>query len=177
MQTDIDIDELSRNLTESLAKSVDYQQLIKPSKIDELYEKSHEEDIVNLMRTGGYSIYVDFECEGKIINCLFDTGAQINIMTTKLVSKLGIEDCVDTTVKTQIHGASGVVPMEGFIPYLQLNIGNYTFPACFDVTNTDAPYECIIGILFMRTYGVCIDFEKNCLHIGNLNIPFRLANK
>jgi hypothetical protein len=177
MQTAINIDELSRSLAESLAKSVEYQQIVKPSKIDELYQKAHEEDILHLMRMGGYSIYVDFEYEGKTINCLFDTGAQINIMTTNLVSKLGIEDHIDQTIRSQITGAAGFVSMKGFIPYLQLNIGNYSFPTCFDVTDTDAPYECIIGILFMRRYGVCIDFEKNCLHIGKLNIPFRLANK
>lgn len=177
MQMAINIDELSRSLAESLSKSFEYQQIVKPSKIDELYQKAHEEDILNLMRMGGYSIYVDFECEGKPIKCLFDTGAQINIMTTKLVSDLGIDDRVDASIKSQITGAAGFVSMKGFIPYLQLNIGNYVFPTCFDVADTDAPYECIIGILFMRAYGVCIDFEKNCLHIGKLNIPFRLANK
>lgn len=179
-ETHVDMESLAMSLANSLSQSLQYQTpQVKESlsKLDELYQKAYDEDIAHLM-VGSYSIYVDFECKGKRIKCLFDTGAQSNIMSTKLVSELNIEDHVDTTTKTEFRGVGGnPETTNGFIPYLQLEFGNYTFPTCFEVIKANMPYDCIIGILFMRTYGVCIDFDKNCMRIGNNNIPFRLADK
>jgi hypothetical protein len=74
-------------------------------------------------------------------------------------------------------GVNGITENCGFIPYLPLSNNNFTFPLCAHVIKTTLPCDCLIGITFMRFYGVIIDFDKNTLTIGGKQISFRLDRK
>ena len=171
-----DIKELANCLSEVYKTTSDIYKF-HMQKINSLYE-SAARDNIDIMMIGKYNIYIDMMYEGEIIKCMFDTGSQKNIMTTKIVDKLGIQDCIDISFrKDKIYGVTGSIESNGFIPYLSLSLNNYIFPSCFTVLLIEQEWNCLIGILFMRFYNVCIDFNKNQLHIGGQCIPFRLANK
>lgn len=171
-----DVTELAKCLSDAYETSNAYKS--HAQKIESLYELA-ERDNVDMMMVGRYSIYIDMICDGKIVKCMFDTGAQQNVITAKAVEKLGLHDCVDTSYagKDKMHGIAGSIDSKGFIPYLSLSLSNYTFPTCFTVLPTENEWDCLIGILFMRFYGVSIDFDKNQLHICEQCVPFRLSDK
>lgn len=171
-----DIKELANCLSEAYKTTDTYKSHMQ--KIDSLYE-SAERDNVDMMMIGRYSIYIDMMYDGQLVKCMFDTGAQQNVITAKAVDKLCVQDCVDTSYagKDKMRGIAGSIDSNGFIPYLSLSLNNYTFPSCFTVLPTENEWDCLIGILFMRFYGVSIDFDKNQLHIGKQCVPFRLADK
>ncbi len=62
------------------------------------------------------------------------------------------------------------------MPYLPVSVGNYSCPTCFEVADLGARCDCLIGILFMRYYGVVIDLEKNTLKISGNDMPFKLVS-
>lgn len=142
--------------------------------INQLYEQAEQEDIY-LMRMGSYSIYIDVTFQGQTLKCMLDTGAQQNCMTLDAVNRMNLHNYVDTAHPIKIVGVAGESMTHGFIPYLPIEIGNFTAPTCFDVTKTEkAHWDCLIGFLFMRFYKVTIDFENNLLTIGGQKVPFRL---
>lgn len=169
---DIDFSQLIQDLSNSYNQHIQTTDQRKLQKLYELYESDHIYD----MMVGFYRLVVDMECCGKKITCLLDTGAQVNILYGKTVTQLNMWDCVDTSTKSDIVGVNGISQSRGFIPYLQMSIGNISFPSCFVVVEREkCDNDCIIGLMFMRFYGMCLDVGTNIVRIGSVSIPFRLA--
>lgn len=145
-------------------------------RISDLYDRVYTENLVS-MTVGNYSIIVDMKFEDKTITCMFDTGAQMNVITTTTIEHLKLHDYVDNERASVISGAVGRAKTYGYIPYLPLSLGERACPTNFTVIDAEHPFDCIIGILFMRHYGVVIDFDKSTLSVAGEYIPFRLDNK
>lgn len=143
------------------------------TKLEEAYRASEMEELYD-MEIGKYSVVVTMKCMEKDIVCLFDTGAQSNIMSCDAIEKFGLRDLIDTSRCAKIVGVSGEMHAIGFIPRVTMSIGDYMCPACFTVAPLDKTYDCIIGINFMRFYGICIDFGNSQVTMKGQHIPFCL---
>jgi hypothetical protein len=173
----IDIDRLIRDLGAQLMQPVQppAEQPEQLSKLDELYQQMEDGNIDYMMK-GGFHIIVEMQYEDKPIKCILDTGAQKNIMDVSCMTRLGISDMVDREHVGKIKGVGGLQQTYGFAPYIPLSVGNYSCPTCFIVSElTGLDCDCLIGILFMRFYGIVIDLDKNTVKISGVDIPFQLT--
>lgn len=127
------------------------------------------------MSRGRFQLIVEMKYNDTPIKCLLDTGAQQNIMSVACATRLGILDMIDREHTSKIAGVGGLQQTYGFAPYLPISVGNYSCPTCFEVTEMEGlSCDCLIGILFMRFYGIVIDLEKNTVKISGVDMPFTL---
>ena len=113
--------------------------------------------------------YADiFVCKIKV-RAIIDSGAPINIVSTKLVKRLGIAPDIAHHKEYGTAGPHSTMS-EGAYSALPLQIGSLavTAPA---VVLPNANYDILIGTSFMRHFGVRADYRENTLEILGQSIP------
>lgn len=108
------------------------------------------------------SILVDGKINNIPIKILFDTGADLSVISNTAVDKLNMNDMIDTQASTICKGVNGMAMTLGELWFIELEIANNIFPVKLTVLRTDfIDYDMIIGLNFMRSYKARIDFVSN----------------
>ncbi|KAJ9050651.1 DNA damage-inducible protein 1 [Entomophthora muscae] len=97
------------------------------------------------------------------VQAIIDTGAPINIVSSKLVQQIGLTP--DINHKKQ-YGTAGLdcTTAQGAYSALPLRFGSLAVSAP-SIMLPNENYNILIGTLFMRQYGVKTDLENNVLKI------------
>ncbi|KAJ9090181.1 DNA damage-inducible protein 1 [Entomophthora muscae] len=105
--------------------------------------------------------YADIFVNKLRVQAIIDTGAPINIVSSKLVQKMGLAPDIDH--KKQ-HGTSGLdcTTTQGAHSALPLRFGSLAVSAPAIVL-PNKNYNILIGTLFMQQYGVKTDLENDIL--------------
>lgn len=108
------------------------------------------------------SILVDGKINNIPIKILFDTGADLSVISNTAVDKLNMNDMIDTQASTICKGVNGMAMTLGELWFIELEIANNIFPVKLTVLRTDfIDCDMIIGLNFMRSYKARIDFVSN----------------
>jgi hypothetical protein len=101
----------------------------------------------------------------------------MNIIYYHIIEKLKLFEHVDTETRKTITGCGGSVNSYGTIPYTELNYKQSSFPIIASVLDQQNPkFDGILGINFLNTYKVVIDFTKSQLVLnGHVRIPFNIS--
>ncbi|KAJ9085342.1 DNA damage-inducible protein 1 [Entomophthora muscae] len=113
--------------------------------------------------------YADIFVNKLKVKAIIDTGAPINIVSSKLVRQMGLT--LDIDHKKQ-YGTAGLdcITTQGAYSTLPLRFGSLAVSAP-DIVLPNENYNILIGTLFMQHYGVKTDLENNVLEILEQTIP------
>ena len=101
------------------------------------------------------------------LKILLDTGASTSIIFTKTVRRLKLLDMVDDRIRTKIRGI-GEEKIKGRIWYIDMKLNDINCPISLLVSNNEnIRYDMILGINFMQSYGVIIDFNNRKIRLNN----------
>jgi hypothetical protein len=147
-------------------------------KTKHLWDEHYNDDAVSTMFDSHTAMFLPLEICGKKVECLVDTGAQINIISEKLVKELKLESLVDKSYKTTVKGV-GEQKTCGVIPYIivKLNdskLGAIEVPMYFIVMNSQVETDIIIGLPFMRTHQVILDYAKCTMKLAGREVHFKI---
>ncbi|KAJ9067370.1 DNA damage-inducible protein 1 [Entomophthora muscae] len=120
--------------------------------------------------------YADIFVNKLKVQAIIDTGAPINIVSSKLVQQMGLAPDIDH--KKQ-YGTSGLdcTTTQGAYSTLSLRFGSLAVSAPAIVL-PNGSYNILIGTLFMRQYGVKTDLKNDFIKILEKAIPlyYNLTN-
>ncbi|KAJ9051351.1 DNA damage-inducible protein 1 [Entomophthora muscae] len=113
--------------------------------------------------------YADISVNKLKVRAIIDTGAPINVMSSKLVRQMGLSP--DIGHKKQ-YGTAGLdcTTDQGTYSTLPLRFGSLAVSAP-DIVLPNESYNILIGTLVMRQYGVKTDLENDVLKILGQVIP------
>ncbi|KAJ9055439.1 DNA damage-inducible protein 1 [Entomophthora muscae] len=113
--------------------------------------------------------YADIFVNKLKVQAIIDTGAPINIVSSKLVQQMGLAPDIDH--KKQ-YGTAGLdcTTAQGAYTALPLRFGLLAVSAPAIVLPNEN-YDILIGTSFMQLYGVKTDFENDVLEILEQAIP------
>ena len=124
------------------------------------------------------SIKVDIAINGKIYRALIDTGAEINIISKKIIEECNLYDTIDKSYKSQIFGIAGKTKTSlGFIPYLNISIGNKFETPCPFMVMDEEHIDVILCQSFLSYYKAVLDFNNNTLMIDGQKINMFICDK
>ena len=192
-----DTDKLIKDLASSLAKltkNINQEEKVKDTakqsnttnniEIDNLVlsEADHKDFINSLhykmeteilpMSVSSFSIQLVVNINGHPVQCLIDTGATTNIISSSIVKKVGLEYCVDKTIKANLVGV-GSQKSPGLIPYFDIEIENVKYPICAMVADLNCKTQMILGISFLSYYQVTLDFKNRKVLINGNSTIFK----
>lgn len=106
---------------------------------------------------------------------LFDTGSNVNLIFDESIKNKKINNLVDYSIKTDIHGLNSKDKILGFlgnkkIYFRNANEQTETFNLDLLITKKkeiEIKFDGIIGIDFMKMHKISIDFNKNCVIFKN----------
>jgi Aspartyl protease./Ubiquitin interaction motif. len=159
---------------EELAKAIMMSQENKNGLfISELWKLAHE-DIGPLIHSRCKAV-VKVNIGDNEIECLIDTGAQMNVITTNLIDKLKLQSYVDSRYKGDVLGV-GQAKIVGIIPYIEIKVKDINIPLDFTVIESTfgGNSQCIIGLPSIIHYQMELDFGKSKIKIKNIEIPMQL---
>ena len=119
-------------------------------------------------------LYISGRVGSAPCDLLVDTGAQISIISTPLMRRLGLSNRLNTSVQGVAAGV-GRARIIGFLPEVPIYVGQVEF--LFNLTVLDITDELLIlGLDQMRRFKCVVDLEKDCLTFGGaggLDVPFK----
>lgn len=142
--------------------------------IESLYYKMETEILP--MDISKFSIRLPVNINGNTIECLIDTGASINIISSEIVKKAELWYCVDKKIKTNLVGV-GSIKTHGFIPYLDVEIAGSKYPLSATVADLHSETQMILGISFLSYYQVTLDFKNRKVSINGKPTHFKICQK
>ena len=114
-----------------------------------------------------------FVVRAKVSGCealtMVDTGSMMNFVSPAFAT---IAKLTTFMLESQLLLQLGCVGSHSTITHgmhVPVRLGDVTHDTYFDVANNDQ-YDCIIGLLFLRLYQVCLDFGKDTLWIKGHSI-------
>ena len=112
-------------------------------------------------------LFLQLECDSKILTGLVDSGASVNIIAEPLLNRFAHEDCVPETGGLMLRTASGTaMPVKKWVKLL-VNFPNETpFLVSFAVIDSEYSYV-ILGMPFLRDTEVCLDVCANRMRLTN----------
>ena len=111
-------------------------------------------------------LYIDGKINGKKINFLVDTGANISIMSLKQAKDLGIDYLIDHHYKGSVKGVNGTAKMIGRIHYLEIEFDKGVLVPCgFTIINSST--RAIIGLNTMMSHAANIDLKNKEITFSN----------
>jgi hypothetical protein len=126
---------------------------------------------------------------GKIkdipIKILIDTGANSNCIYKKKIIQAGLENIIDETAKSVVAGIQSNKETFGKIWYTDIELEiitpekNKSYAMLginlivIDDENKETPFDLILGLNFMKSYKMNIDFLTNTITLnGNIKLKF-----
>jgi len=105
--------------------------------------------------------------DGKELNALLDTGAQITILKKSKAIELGIDHLIDTSFSRAIQGV-GKSHTVGKIHLYNISIGGDQYPISIEVLdNNDMPEDMIFGLDNMMRLRAIIDIYNKNIRFGD----------
>lgn len=124
------------------------------------------------------SIKINVVINGKNYDALIDTGAEVNIMSKKIVDDCGLHDKIDQSYKCQIVGVAGMSKTScGFIPYLNISLGGQFETPCPFMVMEEEHVDIILCQAFLSYYKAVLDFNNNTLIMDGQKIGMRICDK
>lgn len=142
--------------------------------IGELWSKA-EQEIMPLL-VSKLSIMVEVTIKNKKYRALIDTGAEANIMSKKIIEDCELWTEVDKNYRANVSGVEGGTKMTiGYIPYLNISVGQFEVPCPFIVMDHDS-IDMILSQAFLTYYRATLDFENNVLKINGNHINMYICD-
>ena len=113
--------------------------------------------------------YVDILVNNYPVRAIVDSGAPINIISTKLVSKIGLKPDLEYSHEYGTAGTHSVMS-KGAYSSLPLTFGNLSISAPAIVT-PNSTCDILIGTAFMKEFGVKLFHETDTFEILNHKLP------
>ena len=113
--------------------------------------------------------YVDILVNNYPVRAIVDSGAPINIISTKLVSKIGLKPDLEYACEYGTAGTHSVMS-KGAYSSLPLTFGNLSISAPA-VVIPNSTYDILIGTAFMKEFGVKLCHETDTFEILNHKLP------
>lgn len=117
-----------------------------------------------------YMLYVSMEVNNQKVQAFVDSGAQVTIMSKPCADRCSLSRLIDRRFDGIAKGV-GATQIVGRIHMTQIKIGSQFFSASFTVLDQDEP-EILFGLDLLRKFHCSIDLKKNCLRIGDEDVPF-----
>ncbi|AYV78854.1 MAG: hypothetical protein Edafosvirus39_7 [Edafosvirus sp.] len=114
------------------------------------------------------SIHIMIKIGNTDIKCCIDTGAECNIISEALATKLNLPHLLDNTVEGVISGV-GESKTIGIIPYIEIKIGDVSYATTFTVMENKL-FDMIIGMTFLFYYDAVIDLKKRIINIKGKDV-------
>jgi len=113
-------------------------------------------------------IFIKGKINGQELKFLLDTGAAISIINKSLAKALKIDHLVDKKCQGQLRGV-GTDNISGRIHYTEILFDFGIIPASLTVCDNDN-LEPILGMDFIQSHGLVIDFKKRKVFIGDKSL-------
>ena len=110
-------------------------------------------------------IFVDVLVNGKTVKALVDTGAELSIVTSKLIEECELDEYVDKSYKGTVVGM-GSQKITGRIHCMNVKLKNSTFPISLICVNHQMSSPFLIGLNFLWRHGAIINLREETLRIG-----------
>ena len=117
------------------------------------------------------------EIEGKYLKILYDTGANVNIITLNALNKLNNVDIKKSEEEQTITIANGGIVSTKLFTKLKININNScTLIEKFYIINQSNPYfDIIFGRGIQKKYRLYIDPDDDCIYQKNKRGPKKIT--
>ena len=126
-------------------------------------KKSREEE-QNAVRKIGSTLYARMEVNGKSVDCLIDTGSEVNLMPAEMLDANEIQP-----TSRKLQAANGTrIGVLGEVELL-VQVANICLPTKFVVS--DQIDETLIGVDWLQTNGCYISFPENIMTIQGNRVP------
>lgn len=99
---------------------------------------------------------------GKTVKALVDTGAELSIVTSKLIMECALEKFVDKTYKGTVVGM-GSQEINGRIHCMNIKLNNSTFPISLICVDHQMSSPFLIGLNFLWRHGAIINLRDETL--------------
>jgi hypothetical protein len=125
----------------------------------------------NLLSHISYSLcYVRGYVSGFVVKIMLDSGAQTSVMSSSIVSLLGIGDKIDTRYRGQARGV-GTSTITGCIIGLEFQMNHLNVQNNFKVMEMD-DHMILLGMDFLTHHDCVLDIRGKKLIMDNNTIPF-----
>lgn len=113
------------------------------------------------------------KCEGTVTKLFLDTGAETNVMDASFFRELQSKNKNLKLIasKSVIRCANGSTMRSLGITFVKLSFGNVNTIAKFTVVRDLFP-RIIVGMRTMKGVGLILEPQKDCVRVGNEEIPF-----
>jgi hypothetical protein len=125
----------------------------------------------NLLSHIHYSLcYIRTYINGFVVRVMLDSGAQTSVMSTSMVSLLGIKDKIDTRYQGQARGV-GTSTIVGCIIGLEFQINHITVQNNFKVMDM-GDNMILLGMDFLTHHDCILNIKHKKLTMDHYNIAF-----
>ena len=116
-------------------------------------------------------LYVNVVVNGKVVKALIDTGAELSIVTSKLIEDCDLSEFVDTSYSGTVVGM-GSQKITGRIHCIDIKLQKTTLPISLICVNHQMSSPFLIGLDFLWRHGAIINLREKTLSIGSELIGF-----
>lgn len=117
--------------------------------------------------------YLKVHHNGSQFKAIVDTGAQCNLISSKLADFLGISSLIDTQFARPCAGV-GVSNTLGDIRNLVVDISGIECTLTFSVMESQehSPWVCLLGTTFLRKHKCVIDYRDDTIEFNSKKVRF-----
>jgi len=116
-------------------------------------------------------LYVPMEVNGVQVNALIDSGAQMTVMSKECADRCGISRLIDKQWGGMAVGV-GSAPIVGRVHLAKVKMGPHFLNCSFTILAQSNGVDFLFGLDQLRKHQALIDLRRNCLVIGEHDIPF-----
>ena len=99
----------------------------------------------------------------------WDSGSELDAISPDFVRAAGIKTVAkESPIKVRL-ATKGSMSTTSYEVDVNIDLGNTTIDHPLEVLNLDR-WDVILGGYFCRRYNVCLDYESNTIHIGNITL-------
>ena len=142
-----------------------------PDRAERLKGTNDEILVNNIMQRKSELPHVPVSVGGTKLTALVDSGSAATLISSMAWSQIANKPTIGPGAPIQLRSVTGnVLPNQGEVN-LPVTIGNHTTTVKAQIIS-GIPFQCILGINFIRDADLILRTAENCVQIGQEKVPF-----
>ena len=117
-------------------------------------------------------IIIEMRINDEKVRALLDTGANTSYISYNCVLNMKMENMIDKRNKIKYKNTSCNMISYGTLWHVKMNISDIECSCKFSVIDMNAEVDMVLGLNFIKQYGVIIDYNNRELYFENFMLRF-----